>query len=373
MNFLSLDRPRFPKNSIRSYFVAAVVVAGAAAVHAVFAPFLQRVDPTGLPFATFFAAVIAVTFLCGSIAGLFAGFLSILLAWRFTIVLGSSSLSVLQTCMFAVGTLTVSSLVAIMRAASVEREQLRQRLFHAQRVDALGRLAGGIAHDINNSLVPILGLTTAVMKNLPSNTEDIEALNVVCGAAEHIKMLVQQILTFSGSPTPHMRLVDLSEFLQDALPFARATVPATIDIVTKLDAAPRIWADTGQLHQVLINLMTNAVDAIGEHQGTIAVCLSEARPIVLQRQLCAMLSISDSGCGMDEQTQKRIFDPFFTTKEVGRSTGLGLSVVYGIIAAHDGHIDATSVAGQGTRFDIFLPATAVSQVDLSKRESLIAA
>jgi signal transduction histidine kinase len=373
MNFLSLDRPRFPQNSFRAYFVTAAVVAVAAALRVIFAPWFLLLDARGLPFATFFTAVIAVTFLCGSIAGLFAGFLSILLAWRFTIVPGDFSLSVLQTCIFGVGTLTVSGLIGIMRAASAEREQLRHDLFHAQRLDALGRLAGGIAHDINNSLVPVVALTTAVMNNLPSNSVDIEALKMVGEAADRIKMLVQQVLTFSRPQDPHTTVIDPTAFLQDALSFVRRTVPTTINIVTRLDPAPLIRGDTGQLHHVLINLMTNAVDAIGERPGTITVSLSEARPVLFEGQLCARLSISDSGCGMDEQTLKKIFDPFFTTKEVNKGTGLGLSVVYGIVGAHGGRIDVTSAVGQGTRFDVFLLATGCPEDDLWKRESLIAA
>ena len=515
MNFLALDRPRFPQNSLRAYIVAAAAVAVAAALHALLAPLFRSLDASGLPFGTFFAAVIAVTFLCGSMAGLFAGGLSILLAWRFTIVPGSPSLSVVQTCMFGVGTLTVAALIAVMRAASAhvrglnttlraseaklrrnqvhferaqrtaaigsmetdfhtgewiwsdevfriygldksafspstavlrdmvhpddrtryissaertlrgeaveplefriirpvggvrtiyrevevirdesgrvtgaiateqdvtdlrraqaEREQLRQDLFHAQRMDALGRLAGGIAHDINNSLVPVVAFTRIVAKSLPPGSPDVEALKMVGEAADHIKKLVQQILTFSRPQAPHATVVDPMVFMRDALHFVRATVPTTIDISATLDPTPLVRADAGQLHQVLINLVTNAVDAIGERHGTITVNLCEARPAVLQGQLCAQLSISDTGCGMDEQTLGRIFEPFFTTKEVDRGTGLGLSVVYGIVGAHGGRIEVTSAPGQGTRFDVFLPATVSTQDGLTKRESLAAA
>jgi signal transduction histidine kinase len=372
MNLLFLDRPRFPQNSFRAYVVAAAVVGAALVLRVIFARWFLSLDATGLPFATFFAAVIAVTFLCGSAAGLFAGFLSILLAWRFTIVAGTPSLSILQTCMFGVGMLTVCALVAVMRAASAEREQLKQELFHAQRMDALGRLAGGIAHDINNSLVPVIAMTSAVAKKLPADSADRESLNMVREAADHIKGLVQQILAFSRPQPSEATLVDPAAFLRDALPFVRATVPTTIDIAAKLDPAPMIWGDGSQLRQVLINLITNAVDAIGERQGTITVSLSEARPVLLHGQLCAQLSISDTGEGMDEPTRERIFEPFFTTKDVDKGTGLGLSVVYGIVGAHGGRIDVTSAVGQGTRFDIFLPAM-VSQGEPSKQETLVAA
>jgi signal transduction histidine kinase len=370
VNFLFLDRPRFPQDSARAYVVAAAVVAAAAALRVIFASWFLSLDATGLPYATFFAAVIAVTFLCGSIAGLFAGVLSILLAWRFTIVPGNPSLAVLQTCMFGVGMLTVCALIGVMRAAAAEREQLRKELFHAQRLDALGRLAGGIAHDINNNLVPVVALTSTVAKHLPPDSADAEALKMVREAADQIKLLVQQILAFSRPQQPHTTLVDPSAFLRDTLSFVRATVPTTIDIAVKLDPAPLIRADAGQLHQVLINLITNAVDAIGEHQGTITISLSEARPALLRGQLCAQLSISDTGCGMDEQTVGRIFEPFFTTKEVDRGTGLGLSVVYGIVAAHGGRIDVTSAVGQGTRFNVFLPAIARQQDESSAAQGL---
>jgi signal transduction histidine kinase len=246
-------------------------------------------------------------------------------------------------------------------------------LFHAQRLDALGRLAGGIAHDINNSLVPIVALTSSVSKNLPAGSADLEALQIVREAGDHIKLLVQQILAFSRPQKSLMTLVDPSAFLRDALTFVRATVPTTIDLAADLDAAPLVWADASQLRQLLINLISNAVDAIGDRQGTITVSLSEARPVALRGQLCAQLSIRDTGCGMDEETLERIFEPFFTTKDVDKGTGLGLSVVHGIVAAHGGRIEATSVPGQGTRFNVLLPARAFPQDDLLKQDSLIAA
>lgn len=373
MRFLLFDRPRFPQNSLRAYLVAAAAVAAAAALRLIFARWFLSLDATGLPFATFFFAVIAVTFLCGSIAGLAAGASSILAAWRFTIVPGNPSLSYVQTCMFCVGVLTVTALIAVMRAAAAEREQLRQELFHAQRLDALGRLAGGIAHDINNSLVPVIALTKIVAKNLPSGSDDIEALKMVSEAADHIKQLVQQILAFSRPQKPQTTLVDSTAVWRDALHFLRASVPTTIDIEAKLDATPPVLADAGQLRQVLINLISNASDAIGERPGTITVILSAARPVALNGQLCAQLSIRDTGCGMDEQTLGKIFEPFFTTKDVDKGTGLGLSVVHGIVAAHGGRIDVTSTLGQGTQVDVFLPATARPRDELTKEDALIAA
>lgn len=237
-----------------------------------------------------------------------------------------------------------------LRRSERERELLKQELLHAQRMDMLGRLAGGIAHDVNNTLVPVIGLSEALLKALPPNSPDAEALSIMRDAGLRAKGLVQQILTFSRREAPNREPVDLERFLGATIRFLRATVPTTIVIEQQLQPVPTILADAAQLHQVMINLITNAVDAIGGAKGKIDVLLS-----VDGSGVCAQISVIDNGCGVDKGVLDQIFEPFFTTKSVDKGTGLGLSVVYGIVSAHDGQIKVASEVGKGTRFDIFLP------------------
>jgi signal transduction histidine kinase len=162
---------------------------------------------------------------------------------------------------------------------------------------------------------------------------------------------VKQILAFSRKETGLRReSVDFGEVLREALRFMRATTPASIRIKETIAPTPSLQADPGQLQQVIVNLITNAAQSIDGAMGTINVRLV---PMSDGAQLC--LSVSDTGCGMDEATKARIFEPFFTTRGVGKGTGLGLALVHGIIKDHGGCVDVESSPGQGTRFDVILP------------------
>jgi signal transduction histidine kinase len=246
--------------------------------------------------------------------------------------------------------------VTELRRAERERELLERELLHAQRIDALGRLAGGIAHDVNNALVPVIGLTEAVLKELPPDSPNAEALAIVHDAGVRAKGLVKQILAFSRREPPNRQPIDLQAFLRQVARFVRATVPATIAIEQRLEPVPTAFADAAQLHQVMINLITNAVDAIGAAKGKVTMLLSDEGS-----GNHALISLIDSGCGMDRATLEKIFEPFFTTKPVDKGTGLGLSVVYGIVRAHDGQINVGSKVGKGTRVDILLPVAPAAQ------------
>ena len=235
-----------------------------------------------------------------------------------------------------------------LRVEQQKRQELELAVSHSARVDALGRLAGGIAHDLNNSLVPVLALTKTAMSRLPAGSRERSSLELVLMGAERAKDLVQQILAFSRKQEIEKRDFDLAQVVKDGIRMLRASVPSTIKLVSLIDPVPAVHGDPGQLHQVLVNLVTNAAQAIGEVPGTITISLR------VEDEAWIRLLVSDTGCGMDEQTRARIFEPFFTTKEVGKGTGLGLSVVHGIVTFHGGTITVQSKTGQGTRIDVVL-------------------
>jgi PAS domain S-box-containing protein len=241
--------------------------------------------------------------------------------------------------------------ITAIKRAEAERRELEEQLHHSQRLEALGTLAGGVAHEINNALVPVIALTKMMAGKQLEGSRERRNLDIVSGAAERSRDLVKQILAFSRKEDEKRREdVDLAKVLHDALGLLRATVPASIRIEETIAPTSPLNADPAQLQQVIVNLVTNAAQAIGETMGTIIVSL---RPQADGAHLC--LSVADSGCGMDEATKARIFEPFFTTKAVGKGTGLGLAVVHGIIKDHGGRIEVESAPGHGTRFDVILP------------------
>jgi PAS domain S-box-containing protein len=244
---------------------------------------------------------------------------------------------------------------------TAERRQ-REQLQHSQKLEALGTLAGGVAHDLNNTLVPILALTKIVAKRLPEDSRERTSLATVIRASERARDLVKQILAFSRKEAPTRKSVDLSELVAEALKMLRASIPSTIAIAEKLGTVPPLLGDPGQLHQVITNLVTNAAHAIGGKIGTITVEVAPApgeQITEVTKQACGAairLSVIDTGCGMDKATLARIYEPFFTTKGVGEGTGLGLSMVHGIVGQHGGCVKVSSRLGEGTRFDLYLPA-----------------
>jgi signal transduction histidine kinase len=170
---------------------------------------------------------------------------------------------------------------------------------------------------------------------------------------------VRQILAFSRKDAPTRDAVDFAALARETFKMLRASLPATVELNEAIDDLPRVLADPAQLHQIVVNLMVNAAQAIGNEMGKITIKLAAAPLGALGTAApCVHLSVSDTGCGMDEATQQRIFEPFFTTKGVGEGTGLGLSVVHGIVTGHGGRITVTSAPGAGTRFDVLLPAMA---------------
>jgi PAS domain S-box-containing protein len=246
--------------------------------------------------------------------------------------------------------------VTAIKRAEAERRSLEAQLHHSQRLEALGTLAGGAAHEINNALVPVIGLTKLMAGKHAEGSRERRNLDTILAGAERSRDLVKQILAFSRKEEERPKQnVDVAAVLRDALQLMRATVRTSIRFVEEIAPSPAIHGDPGQLQQMIVNIVTNAAQAIGEAHGWIAVTL---RPEADGAHL--RLSVADTGCGMDEATLARVFEPFFTTKPVGEGTGLGLSVVHGIVEAHRGRIEVTSTPGEGSRFDVLLPTASAA-------------
>jgi len=249
-----------------------------------------------------------------------------------------------------------------LRAAEARRREMEEQLQHSQKLEALGTLAGGVAHELNNTLVPILALTKITARRFAADSRERTNLDTVLHAGERARSLVQQILAFSRKEAPARQRVDAGALVLDALKMLRATLPSTIRITETVGAAPPVLADPGQLCQIVTNLVTNAAQAIGGRIGRIAVEVGAAaidghgEAPSIGPAGAFRLAVSDTGCGMDEVTRRRIFEPFFTTKPVGEGTGLGLAVVHGIVVDHGGRIAVASELGRGTCVEVFLPA-----------------
>ena len=258
------------------------------------------------------------------------------------------------------GWVTLWTDITQIKRAEEERRLLEIQLHNAQKLEAMGTLAGGMAHDLNNAMVPLLALTKLAAQALPEGSRERRRLELVQRGAERAREVAAQMLAFSREEKLETCAIDFPAVLREAMELLRASLPATIRLETRISPVPPIVANAGQLSQVIVNLVTNASQAIGAEMGVIDVSLEPATaPDAAtggKGGAWVRLAIADSGCGMDDATRRRIFEPFFTTKDVGQGAGLGLSVVHGIVAAHGGTIEVSSRPGDGTRFDILLPA-----------------
>jgi PAS domain S-box-containing protein len=247
--------------------------------------------------------------------------------------------------------------------ADAERARLEQRLRQAEKMEAVGRLAGGIAHDFNNILGGILGYAEMLVETAEPGSPQKRYADNVLAAANRASALVEQILWYSRSQRGKRVPVEMDRIVGETLELVRGSLAPGIRLETRLPGAPLfVVGDPTQLHQIMMNLCTNAIHAMGE-KGTLRVSL-EAEEVLETRVFAhttlhagsyARLAVEDSGSGMEPATLARLFEPFFTTKEVGKGTGLGLSLVYGIVTDSSGAIDVQSEPGRGSRFVIYLP------------------
>ncbi len=252
--------------------------------------------------------------------------------------------------------------------------QLRQ----SQKMEAIGTLAGGIAHDFNNILGVIIGCTEIARNCIPKNHRAVRDLEQVLTAGMRAKLLVSQILAFSRQEEGEQIPLILSPLIKEAVKFLKATLPKIIEIRVSLNTdSGIILADPIQMQQILMNLCANSSQAIGRNRGLINITLSntdyhegEDLPPEIKPGPYVVLEISDNGCGIPEEILHKIFDPFFTTKGVGEGTGLGLSVVHGIVKKHGGTVTVNSRVGSGTIFCVILPRLEHADIKIDVEKSI---
>lgn len=252
-----------------------------------------------------------------------------------------------------------------------ELRRLEQQFYQAQKMDAIGRLAGGVAHDFNNLLTVMNGYAHLLHDGLPAGDPRRALVDEISNAGERAAALTRQLLTFSRQQVVRMRVFDLNDEVRGMQALLARLIGENIALSSDLDAAPLlVRADRGQLDQVLLNLVINARDAMPQG-GNLELRTrrgffpdeTRAEDATLDAGPCAVLEVTDSGCGMDKATLARIFEPFFTTKPTGQGTGLGLATVYGIVKQTGGHVSVDSQPGEGSTFRVFLPCLEASSDD----------
>ncbi len=250
--------------------------------------------------------------------------------------------------------------------AEKKNKELLRKLYHSQKMEAMGTLAGGVAHDFNNILGAILGYAELSLLDLDKTHPVHKNLERICQASDRGKKIVHQIMAFSRQTPSHKETCDLCQIIRECINFFKIGLPGTIELTTTLPDTPLpVLADKTKLFQVIMNLLTNAMHAIeldhGEKKGKISLG-SHFFPIAqkkseyksLEPGNYIRLTVKDTGCGIHENEIPRIFEPYFTTKKIGKGTGMGLSIVHGIIRDHGGEIMVSSVPGKGSCFMIYL-------------------
>jgi len=262
---------------------------------------------------------------------------------------------------------TTELLAEIQEHARVEKDLKRH-----QRMESLAGLAGGIAHNLNNLLQPIILLSAVGIEKLPKGSKLKEDLEVIREAGNRASELVNRLTEFSRENPVEMKRENLNEIVRESLQMIRASFPSSIEIKDDIDGfEAEITADATQLQTVILNLASNAADALTDMPGVLDVSVDRIDVTEIDREGTpelrpgeyAKLRVSDNGKGMDEKTMRRIFDPFFTTKDVGKGTGLGLATAYGIVTKHGGAIRVESALGRGSTFEVLLPVAKERAVD----------
>lgn len=264
--------------------------------------------------------------------------------------------------------LAISDITKI-KQSEKEKAALNAKLQTVQRIESIGNLAGGIAHDFNNILFPIVGMSELLLEDLPQDSPEHEKTLVIYNAGKRGSDLVKQILAFSRQSELKKIPIRIQHILKEVMKLSRSTIPVNIDITQDIQSnCSMVQADPTQVHQIAMNLITNAYHAVEPESGEIAVRLREIE-IESGKQLdsdllpgkYALLSVSDTGVGIDPAILQKIFEPYFTTKEQGKGTGLGLAVVYGIVREHQGDIKVYSELGKGSAFNVYLPIMAKAE------------
>jgi PAS domain S-box-containing protein len=267
---------------------------------------------------------------------------------------------------------------AITRDVTQERI-LERQLRQSQKLEAIGTLAGGIAHDFNNILSAIIGYTELLKIDLPRDIPQSGYLEEVLKASHRAKDLVHQILTFSRQTEQEIKPVAVALIANEVLKLLRASLPSNIEIIQHLETDALVMADPTHIHQIIMNLCTNAGHAMREKGGTLDVRVNKVELDALftshypklEGGTYLKLTVSDTGQGMPKNVLERIFEPFYTTKDKSEGTGMGLAVVHGIIESYGGIIDAHSEPGKGTRFRVFLPVISrAAEVEVEEEEGL---
>jgi len=260
-----------------------------------------------------------------------------------------------------------------------EKKKLQQQLFQSQKMESVGRLAGGIAHDFNNLLTGIMGYASLSLKAIPEGTQVSKNIQTIIEVSTQASHLVKQLLLFSRKTPLELKITDVNNLIRENVGFISRMVEETVEIKLDLqDDLPEVKSDVGQLTQVLMNFAVNARDAM-EGSGTIEF-KTEAVPVddkLISKNPSpgvkeyVVITVTDTGCGIDEENLSKIFDPFYSTKEVGKGTGLGLSIVYSIITSHGGWIDVESTRGKGASFKVYIPVISEEALAGARPESAV--